>query len=626
MAQVAFIASGEATLVGGTVQVPAHGQPDNPLITANSIVLTNVNAVGLVGAGRHLAAVPHNGRVVFTSLDEGGNVAGNDVYSFNYVILVGGDIDSDITANIDAHKVFLEQPGNQAQNTLYMANLNAQKAADTAIEAVNPGAVAAVAAAAVAANAAAAAAVNDPIAPGEQRQPFPYPLLPAPLKLKASAYTNEFFNCDAIGKNHNGTTIVDVPFGAGAGAARTMTGFYNQITTGDPLAAAFNAHVVGSFRDALKYYIDESDDDELKPYLRYKMPVYHFRAVAAQPVNVVAHYIPILPTSRLPYFSEAGLLVTDINGVNGPIPNSFEAKSLQYDFNKGRIERTPNDDTSKLIRKITSTFQRKFEGYKYGSEAMIPAVAGMGFPVPIRILPNFLHGCCIRTSEPTSELYRPLTHPTETGYADVWCKLYPANTQPVDPRDGIKKTGCVIPYNKDQIHIPDNYYMVERWDGVVLFVYKITSTYVDMPVGCVMVGDIAPLNNDNPQAVEWNTHFLPAITATRNLFLTAGTGAAVRGEMFPGGRSYIPNVMSHAMGLAMYVYNVRVLGSKIPDRTRNVVISGGYTKKNITKKNRNMNKRQRQRRSKSKSMSMLKSAKRTFYRTNKRNKTSRQYH
>ena len=50
-------------------------------------------------------------------------------------------------------------------------------------------------------------------------------------------------------------------------------------------------------------------------------------------------------------------------------------------------------------------------------------------------------------------------------------------------------------------------------------------------------------------------------------------------------------------------------------------------KKNITnKKNRNVNKRQRRSKSKSKSMSMFKSAKRAFYRTNKRNKTSRHYY
>lgn len=50
---------------------------------------------------------------------------------------------------------------------------------------------------------------------------------------------------------------------------------------------------------------------------------------------------------------------------------------------------------------------------------------------------------------------------------------------------------------------------------------------------------------------------------------------------------------------------------------------------NISNKTRNMTKRQRRSKSKSKSksksMSMLKSAKRTFYRTNKRNKTSRRY-
>jgi hypothetical protein len=55
---------------------------------------------------------------------------------------------------------------------------------------------------------------------------------------------------------------------------------------------------------------------------------------------------------------------------------------------------------------------------------------------------------------------------------------------------------------------------------------------------------------------------------------------------------------------------------------------GGSNKMMITNgrtKNRNMNKKQRRSKSKSKSMSMFKSAKRAFYRTNKRNKTSRKY-
>jgi hypothetical protein len=456
-------------------------------------------------------------------------------------------------------------------------------------------------------------------------------------ELRESVYKNQFFSSDAIGKNHDGVTLVEVPFAGagphgGAAQVRTMTGFYNQITTGDPLAAAFANHVPGALQDAFNYYMDSSDDDDIKPYLRYKMPIYHFRAVGAA-VNTAAHYVPILPTSALPYFDFDGTLITDPTGARGPIPNSYEAKSLQYDFNQGRIQRIPKDANSKLIRK---TENKNFVGknslnyWTYGAQPMIPAVqvpgivpAIIGGQVPIRILPNFLHGCCIRTSEPTTDLHRPLSNSIEPGYADVWCKLYPANTQPPGS-DGTSRRGCRIPYNKDKFHITDNHYPVERWDGVVLFVNETTNKYVDMPVGCVMVGDTAPLNNDTQAAREWMTTFLPAITATRTLFLTAATAAAVLAEMFPNNRPLIPNAMSHAMGLAMYVFNVRLIGTTIAARSRAVPISGGYTKKNITKKTRNMNKRQR--RSKSKSMSMLKSAKRTFYRTNKRNKTSRQYH
>ena len=144
-----------------------------------------------------------------------------------------------------------------------------------------------------------------------------------------------------------------------------------------------------------------------------------------------------------------------------------------------------------------------------------------------------------------------------------------------------------------------------------------------MPVGAVMMGEPAPLNNSDNGSRDWMTTFYPAINVTFRRLFTAANHLV---EIFPGGREMYGggSMMSHIMGLAMYVYNLRDIGRDLMDRVPR--ISGGYIKKNITKKNRNMNKRQRQRRSKSKSMSMLKSAKRAFYRTNKRNKTSRQYH
>ena len=103
MAQVAFIASGQATLDGaaGTVTVA------NPLITANSIVLIGTGtALGEAGAGLHLVsvidAVAHT--VTFTSVAADGVAVNADNYTFNYVILEGGNINSDITATINAHK------------------------------------------------------------------------------------------------------------------------------------------------------------------------------------------------------------------------------------------------------------------------------------------------------------------------------------------------------------------------------------------------------------------------------------------------------------------------------------------------------------------------------------------
>ena len=70
-------------------------------------------------------------------------------------------------------------------------------------------------------------------------------------------------------------------------------------------------------------------------------------------------------------------------------------------------------------------------------------------------------------------------------------------------------------------------------------------------------------------------------------------------------------------------WRYRVLKPASYGGSNRMMITNG---KNGRTKNRNMNKRQRRSKSKSKSMSMFKSAKRAFYRTNKRNKTSRQYH
>jgi hypothetical protein len=205
------------------------------------------------------------------------------------------------------------------------------------------------------------------------------------------------------------------------------------------------------------------------------------------------------------------------------------------------------------------------------------------------------------------------------GYADLWCKVY---AQP----DG--KLGWKIPYDKSKIFLPDDYYMVESWTGIVYFVNEKTGHYVDMPEGAVMMGGVNALNFDTIEAQNWRDDFFPQIVIALADIFTAAAGAENLLEMFPTANTPMyknVDMLSCVLGLAMFVFNLRAIGREIDGR--NPRISGGYIKKNITsRKNRNMNKRQRQRRSKSKSMSMLKSAKRTFYRTNKRNKTSRQYH
>ena len=609
MAQVAFIASGQAQLDGaaGTVTVV------NPGITANSIVLIGTGtALNEAGAGLHLVAIPQNGRVSFSSVDEGGNAVAGDVYSFNYVILEGGNINIDITATINAHKdALILDPVNVG---LYVDNLNAMKTADAAIKENN---------------ATRAVVVGAAMAPGSQKLPLPYavPEKPAPaLTINSGEYTNVIFDSDAIGKNHNGQTRTNVPFpGGGAIARMTMTNFYDQITNGDAAGGGF---VAGSLRDALSYYVKLTGDrtKPFAPILRYKMPTYHYRTDTGNPaLDNPAHYVAINHLSLLPYFNIDGILVTDPTGAGGPNTNSFEAQSLQAAFDNLRRETITGAEGSKLIRKEVSknVFAPKLTGWKYKQTPAIPAVNNVGGQVPIRILPNFLFGCSIRNAEPETDgnnLGRPLVSGSDPSVHDVWCKIFPQDTQP-----GQKAPGFVVPYDKNKFLIPNICYPVERWDGVLLYIHRTNNTFIDMPVGAVMIGEPAPLNNSDNGSRDWMTNFYPAIAATfARLFTDAGhlleMFPAANREMYGGG-----SMMSHIMGLAMYVYNLRDIGRDLQDRVP--AISGGYIKKNITsRKNRNMNKRQRQRRSKSKSMSMLKSAKRTFYRTNKRNKTSRQYH
>lgn len=84
------------------------------------------------------------------------------------------------------------------------------------------------------------------------------------------------------------------------------------------------------------------------------------------------------------------------------------------------------------------------------------------------------------------------------------------------------------------------------------------------------------------------------------------------------------NLMALRMCARMAFWRYRAMKPQSKGGSNNMMITN-----NISNKTRNMTKRQRRSKSKSKSksksMSMLKSAKRTFYRTNKRNKTSRRY-
>ena len=504
---------------------------------------------------------------------------------------------ADIIPAINAQRDFLVNAANHAENVFYVNNLDALEAANKAIRA---------------ANVLAPAVIGAAMVPGTIKAPFPYSTEKTnanteSLRLNSGVYMNAFFESDALGKNHNGLTQVEVPYGSGNGnGVVTMTFFYDQITQGKPTGAG-NAFVAGSFEDALKYYARETGNVgvEYRPYIRYNMPTFHYRSDIRVAEDQLAYYTPVQINSPLPLFSgETETLHTTDDGTQ-PTTNSFEARSLSTAF--------------KLLRTKQVLRKKMYNPVFPEQEAQTPVlIGGLKYgPVPIRIFPNYLFGCLIRNADPVEDgnnLGRPLFSSSDPGINDVWCKIFPQETQP-----GQQRPGFIVPYDKTKFFIPDGYDLVEDWSGFIRVIDIRNKVYVDMPLGAVMMGINAPLNTTSTAARQWMNLINPAITTTLAAFFNEANHVA---EMFPGNTPhYAGNMMSDMMGLAMYVFNLRLVGITL---RRRPPISGGYTKKNITsKKTRNMNKRQRQRRSKSKSISMFKSAKRAFYRTNKRNKTSR---
>jgi hypothetical protein len=446
-------------------------------------------------------------------------------------------------------------------------------------------------------------------------------------------YGDLFFGHDAIPRNHDGTVQVNVPYDAAPGRrAVTMSNFYNQIVCGNPARDGFQPDVDDTFvnaspDDALRYYLDvkpggRSSLSSASPFKRYDMLTWHYRTNNGAAINNVNHYVRNSHSheSPLPIFNSDKVLTVSNDGTH-PNPNSFEAQSLKAFFDYA------------VAAKIMKAPGFKFNGWELNG-ARINATG----TVPFRILPFCLQGCLVRTEQPLDLLYRPFS-----SYQDLWCKVYQSNGN------------ALIPYDNKCIYLPENYGMVERWDGTVLYVRtrKVNSTkgvvtvmddVVPQPLGAVVFGsnlnpllnfsdDVNPSSDLNVnreikmEARFWLETIYPQINRTRVKMFDVGNAPQYNAYMYgaaPG--PYRPrfgvNMVSHLMGLAMYVFNLFTLGTT---ELRRRGLAGGY--KNIKNKYRNMTKKQRhsKSKSKSKSMSMFKSAKRAFYRTNKRNKTSRKY-
>lgn len=156
---------------------------------------------------------------------------------------------------------------------------------------------------------------------------------------------------------------------------------------------------------------------------------------------------------------------------------------------------------------------------------------------------------------------------------------------------------------------------------------NICNNVIGNYVGSMMV---APMSVVNITSDDNTVDIISAVyPAARVLGVAAALPAAlyisdidIRGQLL-NQINQPDNLMALRMCARIAFWRYRAMKPQSKGGSNNMMIT------NISNKTRNMTKRQRRSKSKSKSksksMSMLKSAKRTFYRTNKRNKTSRRY-
>jgi hypothetical protein len=386
------------------------------------------------------------------------------------------------------------------------------------------------------------------------------------LQLNLVKYWQDFYANDAIAYNHNGVIeVVTVDNGGRrlAAAAQNFTGFIDYASNPSDVIR----------RDALTYYIDNTGE----PYSKYQMPQILCKTNGA---NVI-----LGPCLSRGHFNLTGARPVVVSGNDGllPLQDSYDFANLeQILLSFQPVKRTVSGGVFR-----GSTTQQDYSALQY-----------------MYSFPNFLLGEVLykearfqaKEVPGRVQLGRPLLeHP------ELWVKIQADNSY-------------FFPYDKTKYYLPPGYEMYERADGVIIYRNSQNQIEFTFPLGSYMIVQIDSTTGNITAPIIQTPRYV-AINAAVKAKMEVMAGVALNG---PVPYANFDNYQS-SLQLVAYMENLRALLTSATWAGLRPAPRGGSRTKKLNRR------RAAKSKSKSKSMSMFKSAKRAFYKMNKRNKTSRKH-
>jgi hypothetical protein len=429
--------------------------------------------------------------------------------------------------------------------------------------------------------AAAARAAGGPITPGTYSGTYINEV--GSTVIKPANFT-AWANGESLLNNFDGTTLTTIPGSAGA---------RNSLAILSGPAGMFASEA--ALRYALSYYPAGNNRINLP-----KLVTSDVRSADYE--NAIGNIVrsPLLPTSTVDLTNRLiGTLQLQVNAV---ILDRFSP-------NKGGVKSCVSSITGKIDMSSCPTLS-SLDAANLG---LWGRRAGETNKTAWTTPPNFLHWTDIKLTEGATYNDQPnnfgVSRTTTDGSAVLVVTCNWA------PRSGfwnakVNSHTSFIDYDDSNFILPPGYRISRRvYDGMIVYTNQDNHTQTYFPPGTFYKVSTGNSYRERP--------FLTACAATALAKLSDPIFAAFGEETkFRAAELYV------CIKLAIKIKSDGVLvlggggGMQIPRLDR--LYSKKSYKNNRKTKNKNRNK--------SKSMSMFKSAKRTFYRTNKRNKTSRHYH